>query len=92
MKPTSNAGPTRSDPISAAAHIGTYGRPGQGDLALVVRNDRTIATVVNKAMVRGPDGTIPPKQLLGLLGIDRDILPVPEHIRRWVDAESVVKT
>jgi hypothetical protein len=55
-----------------------------------VRNDRTIAMVVNKAMVRGPDGTIPPKQLLQLLDFDRDPLPVPEHIRRWVDAETVV--
>ena len=53
-----------------------------------VHNDRTIATVVNKAMVRGPDGTIPPKQLLQLLSLDRDPLPVPEHIRRWVDAET----
>ena len=55
-----------------------------------VRNDRTVATVVSKAMVRGPDGAIPPEQLLALLGIDSDPIPVPEHIRRWVDAESVV--
>lgn len=55
-----------------------------------VRNDRTVATVVSKAMVRGPDGTIPPERLLGLLGIAGDLLPVPEHIRRWVDAESVI--
>jgi acyl-CoA thioesterase FadM len=55
-----------------------------------VRNDRTVATVVNKAMVRGPDGTIFPKQLLRLLGFDGGLLPVPEHIRRWVEAESVV--
>jgi acyl-CoA thioesterase FadM len=54
-----------------------------------VRNDRTIATVVNKAMVRGPDGPVPTERLLALLGIDSDPIPVPEHIRRWVDAESV---
>jgi len=54
-----------------------------------VRNDHTVATVVNKAMVRGPDGTVPPKELLRLLGIDRGMLPVPEHIRRWVEAESI---
>ena len=29
MKPPSNAGLTRSDPISAAAHIGTYGCIGR---------------------------------------------------------------
>ena len=55
-----------------------------------VRNDRTVATVVSKAMVRSSDGTVPPERLPGLLGIDGDLLPVPEHIRRWVDAESVV--
>ena len=55
-----------------------------------IRNDRTVATVVAKAVVRGPDGAIPPRRLLELLGVDREPLPVPEHIRRWVDAESIV--
>jgi hypothetical protein len=55
-----------------------------------VRTGRTVATVVAKAVVRGPDGTIPPKRLLELLGVEREPLPVPEHIRRWVDAESLV--
>ena len=54
-----------------------------------VRNDRTVATVVAKAMVRGSDGAVSPERLLGLLGFDGDPLPVPEHIRRWVDAETV---
>ena len=57
---------------------------------LFVRNRRTVATVVAKAVVRGPDGTITPKRMLELLGVDDDPLPVPEHIRRWVDAEPVV--
>ena len=55
-----------------------------------VREDRTVATVIAKATVRGPDGPIPPKRLLQLLGVDDDPLPIPEHIRRWVDAEPVV--
>ncbi|MGB5187746.1 MAG: hypothetical protein WBO84_11550 [Acidimicrobiia bacterium] len=54
-----------------------------------VRSDRTVAAVVSKATVRGPDDTIRPERLLGLLGIEGDPLPIPEHIRRRVDAESV---
>jgi acyl-CoA thioesterase FadM len=57
---------------------------------LFVRNGSTVATVVAKAVVRGPDGAIPPKRLLQLLGVDHEPLPVPEHIRRWVEAESLV--
>jgi acyl-CoA thioesterase FadM len=55
-----------------------------------VRKDRTVATVVAKAVVRGSDGTIAPKRLLELLGVDQEPFPVPEHIRRWVEAEVIV--
>jgi acyl-CoA thioesterase FadM len=55
-----------------------------------VRNGRTVATVVAKAVVRGPDGTVTPKRLLELLGVDDDSLPVPEPVRRWVEVESLV--
>ena len=44
-----------------------------------VRNDRTVATVVSKATVRGPDGTVPPERLLGLLGIDGDLSAGPRR-------------
>jgi acyl-CoA thioesterase FadM len=54
-----------------------------------VRKGRTVATVVAKAAVRGPDGTITPKRLLELLGADYEPFPVPEHIRRWVEAEVI---
>jgi acyl-CoA thioesterase FadM len=55
-----------------------------------VRKGRTVATVVAKAVVRGPDGTITPKRLLELLGGDPEPFPVPEHIRRWVEADVIV--
>jgi len=55
-----------------------------------VREGRTVATVVAKVVVRGPDGTVTPRRLLEVLGIDREPLPVPEHVRRWIDAESIV--
>lgn len=53
-----------------------------------VRNGHVVATVVAKATVRSPDGTIPPGRLLQLLGVDCDPRPVPEHIRRWVETGS----
>jgi acyl-CoA thioesterase FadM len=56
---------------------------------LFVRNDRIIATVTAKATVRDSDGTVPTTRLLELLGVDHEPLPVPEHIRRWVEAESL---
>lgn len=55
-----------------------------------VRSGQTVATVVAKAVVRGSEGIIPPERLLRLLGLDGDPLPVPDHIRRWVDAEPIV--
>jgi hypothetical protein len=45
---------------------------------------------VAKAVVRGSDGTIAPKRLLELLGVDHEPRPVPEHIRRWIEAEVTV--
>lgn len=56
---------------------------------LFTRNGEVVATVVAKAMVRSRESTIPPKKLFELLGVGREPLAVPEHIRRWVEAESV---
>ena len=55
------------------------------------RNGQVVATVVSKALVRGREGTIPPKQLLELLGVEPEPLPVPESIRRWVEAETTAE-
>jgi len=55
-----------------------------------VSSGRTVATVVAKAVVRSSEGIIPPERLLRLLVLDGDSLPVPDHVRRWVDAESIV--
>jgi acyl-CoA thioesterase FadM len=55
-----------------------------------VRKDQAVATVVTKAVVRGSDGTIAPKILFELLGVDLEPFPVPDHIRRWVEAEETV--
>lgn len=57
-----------------------------------MRDDRVVATVIAKATVRGGEGSIPPRRLLELLGTDREPLPVPDHIRRWVEAESSIGT
>ncbi len=54
-----------------------------------VRSGQTVATVVAKAVVRGSEGNIPPERLLRLLGLDGNPLPVPDHVRRWVDAEPI---
>lgn len=59
---------------------------------IFTRDGQVVATVVAKATIRGREGTIPPKKLLELLGVDREPLPVPEHIRRWVQAEPTLKT
>jgi hypothetical protein len=55
MKPTSNAGLTRSDPISAAAHIGTYGRPRtSGWIAHIAGHGRAdLADVAHRLEVGG---------------------------------------
>ncbi len=57
---------------------------------LFIRNGGTVATVIAKAVVRSRDGTIPPLRLVELLGVDDESPPVPEHILRWVEAESLV--
>jgi acyl-CoA thioesterase FadM len=56
---------------------------------IFTRSGQVVATVVAKAAVRDREGTIPPTKLLELLGVDREPLPVPEHVRRWVEAETV---
>ena len=54
------------------------------------RNGQAVATVIAKAAARGREGTIPPEKILVLLGQDREPVPVPEHIRRWVEAEPTM--